>query len=52
MQNYELIKEEFEAEKKRFAEIKNKEGKNFMKFLEKNEMELKVESKEEFLSDK
>ena len=52
MQNYELIKEEFEAEKKRFAEIKNKEGKKFMKFLEKNEMELEVESKEEFLSDK
>jgi photosystem II stability/assembly factor-like uncharacterized protein len=52
MQNYELIKQEFENEKQRFADIKNKEGKKFMKFLEKNGMELKIESKQEFLSDK
>lgn len=51
-QNFELIKEEFEKEKVRFEAIKNKEGKKFMKFLEKNDMEVKIDSKEEFLSDK
>jgi hypothetical protein len=51
-QNFELIKEEFEKEKIRFEAIKNKEGKKFMKFLEKNDMEVKVDSKDDFLSDK
>ncbi|RDK85263.1 WD40/YVTN/BNR-like repeat-containing protein [Marinirhabdus gelatinilytica] len=52
LQNYELIKEEFENEKNRYAEIKNKEGKKFMRFLEKNDMELSMDSKEEYLEDK
>ncbi|MDX1463418.1 MAG: hypothetical protein R3359_10200, partial [Marinirhabdus sp.] len=51
MQNYELIKEEFEEEKERFEAIKSKEGKKFMKVLEKNDMQLTIKSKEEFLSD-
>ena len=52
LQNYELIKEEFEKEKVRYAEIKNKEGKKFMKFLEKNEMDLTMKTKEDFLGDR
>ena len=45
-------KEEFEKEKVRYAEIKNKEGKKFMKFLEKNEMDLTMKTKEDFLGDR
>jgi len=49
-QNYELISSEFETEKKRFAGIKAKEGRKFMKVLEKNEFtKPAVQTKQEFL---
>lgn len=38
-QNYKLISEEFEKEKLRFKEIMGKEGKKFISFLEKNNLE-------------
>ena len=50
-QNLELISEEFEEAKKRYAAIKDKEGKKFIKFLDKNDIEKPtIKSKEEFLS--
>ena len=49
-QNLELISEEFSDAKKRYQTIKDKEGKKFMKFLEKNELEKPtIQTKEEFL---
>ena len=49
-QNFELISEEFEKAKKRYETIKNKEGKKFMTFLDKNKIAMPaVKSKEEFL---
>jgi photosystem II stability/assembly factor-like uncharacterized protein len=48
--NYELISEEFNSEKMRYQKIIDKEGKKFMKVLEKNEMGAPdIKSKEEFL---
>lgn len=50
-QNYELIKEDFTKEQVRFEKIKSKEGKKFMKALEKNNLgTVEIQSKEEFLS--
>lgn len=50
-QNYELIKEEFATEKTRYQTIQNKEGKKFIKVLEKQEMTApEMKSKEDFLS--
>ncbi|MAN59596.1 MAG: hypothetical protein CMC08_07150 [Flavobacteriaceae bacterium] len=52
LQNFELISQEFEDAKKRYASIMDKEGKKFMNFLEKNNLEKpSIESKEEFLAD-
>jgi photosystem II stability/assembly factor-like uncharacterized protein len=49
-QNFELISDEFNKEKKRFEDIKNKEGKKFMSFLEKNNIpKPELQSKEDFL---
>jgi hypothetical protein len=51
MQNYELIKEEFATEKTRYQTIQDKEGKKFIKVLEKQEMTApEMKSKEDFLS--
>ncbi|MBK5214224.1 MAG: hypothetical protein JJE55_11260 [Flavobacteriaceae bacterium] len=48
--NFELISENFSNEKKRFAEIKEKEGKKFDSFLEKNNIpKPEIQSKAEFL---
>jgi hypothetical protein len=48
--NFELISEEFEKAKDRYATIQNKDGKKFKAFLEKNEIVAPtVLSKEEFL---
>lgn len=48
--NFELISEEFSQAKIRYEEIKNKEGKKLMSFLEKNDIaKPEVQSKEEFL---
>tara|TARA_R110002124_G_scaffold138576_6_gene302210 strand:+ start:156395 stop:159484 length:3090 start_codon:yes stop_codon:yes gene_type:complete len=48
--NFELISEEFSKAKMRYEEIKNKEGKKLMSFLEKNDIaKPEVQSKEEFL---
>ncbi len=50
MQNYELIKDEFATEQARYATIMDKEGKKFMKALDKAGMEApEIKSKEEFL---
>ncbi|NNM24151.1 MAG: hypothetical protein HKO54_11435 [Flavobacteriaceae bacterium] len=49
--NFKLISEEFNKEKSRYAEIMAKEGKKFMSYLEKNELEKPtLKSREEFLS--
>jgi photosystem II stability/assembly factor-like uncharacterized protein len=51
IQNYELIKEEFATEKSRYQKIQGKEGKKFMKVLEKLEIKTpEMKSKEDFLS--
>ncbi len=48
--NFELISEEFSKEKDRYAAIMAKEGKKFMNFLEKNDIDKPaVKPKEEFL---
>ena len=48
--NYELISDEFSKAQDRYQAIKNKEGKKFMSFLEKNDIaKPEVQSKEEFL---
>ncbi|MEL6812650.1 MAG: hypothetical protein AAFP76_15075, partial [Bacteroidota bacterium] len=50
-ENYQLISEEFNAEKERFAKIMAKEGKKFMSFLEKNEIaKPAIKSKEDYIS--
>lgn len=49
-QNYELISEEFDEAKARFANIMAKEGKKFMSFLEKNDITApELQSKADFL---
>ncbi|MCT8340309.1 hypothetical protein MG296_09610 [Flavobacteriaceae bacterium TK19130] len=49
-QNFELISEEFQEAKERYQQILDKEGKKFMKFLEKNDLpKPRIQSKEEFL---
>jgi photosystem II stability/assembly factor-like uncharacterized protein len=51
IQNYELIKGEFATEKSRYQKIQGKEGKKFMKVLEKLEIKTpEMKSKEDFLS--
>ncbi|MCH2489010.1 MAG: hypothetical protein MK211_02560 [Flavobacteriales bacterium] len=48
--NYELIASEFDEAKARFDAIMEKEGKKFMSFIEKNEVEVpNVQSKEAYL---
>ncbi len=48
--NYELISDEFSKAQDRYQAIKNKEGKKFMSFLEKNDIaKPEIQSKEEFL---
>lgn len=48
--NFELISDEFSNEKKRYAQIMEKEGKRFNSFLEKNNIpKAKIQSKEDFL---
>ncbi len=48
--NFELIADDFSKEKKRYAEIMEKEGKKFNSFLEKNNIpKPELQSKEEFL---
>lgn len=50
-QNYELIKDDFSKEKVRFEKIKDKEGKKFMKVLEKNNLgAIEMKTKTEFLT--
>ncbi|MEZ4875425.1 MAG: hypothetical protein R2793_08245 [Flavobacteriaceae bacterium] len=49
-QNYQLILTEFETAKTRFKAIMDKEGKKFMGFLEKNQLDKpNIQSKEDFL---
>ncbi|NND62428.1 MAG: hypothetical protein HKN48_04475 [Flavobacteriaceae bacterium] len=49
-QNFELISEEMNTAKEKFTQIMEKEGKKFMSFLEKNELEKpRLKPKEEFL---
>ncbi len=49
-QNFELISDDFEAAKKRYAEIIEKEGKKFISFLEKNNIpKPEIQSREDFL---
>jgi len=48
--NFELISAEFQKEKSRFETIKNKEGKKFLTFLEKNDIpKPEIKTKEEYL---
>lgn len=48
--NFELISEEFSKEKKRYAEIMQKEGRKFNSFLEKNNIpKTEIKNKEDFL---
>ena len=48
--NYELISDEFSKAQDRYQAIKNKEGKKFMSFLEKNDIaKPEIQSKEELL---
>ena len=50
-QNYTLISEEFEASKVRFEKISKNEVMDFMKYLEKNEIDRpEIKTKEKFLS--
>ena len=49
--NYELIQEDFSKEKVRYEKIKDKEGKKFMKVLEKNNLgAIEMKTKAEFLT--
>tara|TARA_B100000795_G_scaffold263296_1_gene242267 strand:+ start:44761 stop:47856 length:3096 start_codon:yes stop_codon:yes gene_type:complete len=49
--NFELINEEYEREKARFQKIMAKEGKKFMKVLEKNNLGMpSIKTKKEFLT--
>lgn len=48
-QNYKLIKDEFTQENKRYAGILGKEGKKFIKMLEKTDSKMNMKSKEDFL---
>ncbi|PVW15664.1 WD40/YVTN/BNR-like repeat-containing protein [Marixanthomonas spongiae] len=51
-QNMTLISEEFTEAKARYKKIKDKEGRKFMKFLEKNDIEkTSIKTKEAFLSE-